>query len=81
MTLTIGDDVLRSARLSAEELRLELAIALFREERLTLAQAAGVAEIDRLSFQRALAARKIPIPYDLDGDLETLDQMRESEKP
>ena len=79
MTLTIGDDVLRSARLSAEELRLELAIALFREERLTLAQAAEVAEIDRLSFQRALARRKIPIPYDFDSDLETLRQMRENE--
>ena len=75
MTLTIDDDVLQAARLSAERLRLELAVALFRGDRLTLAQAARLAETDRLTFQHLLASRGIPLHYtseDWDEDLRTL---------
>jgi predicted HTH domain antitoxin len=59
----ISDDLLHAARMSAEDVRAELAVALFREERLTLAQAAEVAEMDRLTFQHVLAARRIPLHY------------------
>lgn len=66
MPVTISDDVLAAARLSEAQLRLELAVALFREERLTLAQASRVAEIDRLAFQSILAECEIPIHYGID---------------
>jgi predicted HTH domain antitoxin len=75
MTLTIADDVLHAARLSPDEVRLELAVALFQGDRLTLAQAADLADIDRLTFQHVLAARRIPVHYtpdDLTEDLQTL---------
>jgi predicted HTH domain antitoxin len=48
---------------------------LFERERLTLAQAARLARLDRLRFQHLLASRSIPIHYDLDefeADLDTL---------
>jgi predicted HTH domain antitoxin len=75
MTLTLNDDVLQSARMSVDEVRLELAVALFQGDRLTLAQAAELAETDRLTFQHVLAGRGIPLHYtteDLDEDLRTL---------
>ena len=75
MTLTIDDGILHSARLSAEDLRLELAVALFQGDRLTLAQAAELANTDRLTFQHVLAGRGIPLHYTAEGweeDLRTL---------
>ncbi len=75
MGVVIPDEVLRAADMSAEELRREVAIVLFQQERLSLGQASDLAELDRLSFQRLLAGRDIPIHYDvaeLEADIETL---------
>jgi predicted HTH domain antitoxin len=79
MPVTITDDVLAAAHLSGDELRLELAVALFREERLTLAQASRLAEMDQFSFQSVLADRQIPIHYGIEEfreDLRTADVLR-----
>lgn len=78
MSVTIPDEVLRSARLSEDELRRELAIMLFERERLTLAQAARLAGLDRLRFQHLLASRGISVHYDVaefEADLNTLRDM------
>ena len=64
MTVTLSDDLLRTAHITEAELKAELAVTLFQQERLTLAQAASLAEIPRLGFQRLLASRCIPIHYD-----------------
>jgi predicted HTH domain antitoxin len=75
MTLTLNDDVLHAASLSTDQLRLELAVALFQRDRLTLAQAARLAETDRLAFQHVLASRGIPLHYTVEDwaqDLRTL---------
>jgi len=59
-------------------LRRELAVALFREERLTLAQASRVAEMDQLAFQAVLADREIPLHYSVEDfreDVLTLDAL------
>lgn len=75
MSITISDDILASSGLTEKELRRELAIALFQVERLTLGQAAKVAEQTQLEFQKALASRCIPIHYgseELDEDLRTI---------
>lgn len=81
MTLTIDDDVLHAARLSAEQLRLELAIALFQGDRLTLAQAAGLAETDRLTFQHVLAGRGVPLHYTVEDWGEDLRTLHAAPKP
>ena len=76
--VTIPDDVLAAAHLSEVELRRELAVALFREERLTLAQASRLAEMNQFAFQSILAAREIPIHYGIEEfreDLRTIEAL------
>ena len=63
MPVTISDEVLAAAHISEPELKLELALTLFRQERLTLAQANRLAEKSQLAFQAVLADRQIPIHY------------------
>jgi len=63
MPVTIPDEVLAAAHISEPELKRELAVALFRQERLTLAQASRWAEVTQLAFQALLAEREIPIHY------------------
>ena len=78
MPLTIPDDVLAAAHLSESELKRELAVALFRQERLTLAQASRLGEMTQLAFQALLAERNIPIHYgseEFSEDLRTISQM------
>ncbi len=75
MSVTIPDDILQSARMSDAELRQELAILLFQQERLTLAQASRLAGMDLLRFQHLLASRGTSVHYDLEDfeqDLSTL---------
>ena len=79
MTLTISDDIVQSARLTEEEAKLEIAFRLFSLDRLTLAQASRLAEIDRLEFQHLLASRNIPLHYgekELAEDMENLTVFR-----
>ena len=75
MSMTIPDDVLRSARMTAAELRQEVAVLLYEREKLTLEQAANLAEMDQVDFRYLLASRRVPIHYDVEDfeqDLETL---------
>lgn len=66
MSVTISGEVLTAARISGPELKQELALTLFRQERLTLAQASRLAEMSQLAFQALLADRQIPIHYGLE---------------
>jgi predicted HTH domain antitoxin len=63
MPLTLPDELLESTKLTQAELQAELALALFQRERLTLGQAALLAGIPQLDFQRLLASRQIPLHY------------------
>ncbi|MBA4159489.1 MAG: UPF0175 family protein [Gemmatimonadetes bacterium] len=77
MSVTIPDDVLQAAQMSEAELRQELALLLFERERLTLAQAARLAGMERLRFQHLLASRGIPLHYDVTEFEEDLQTLRE----
>jgi predicted HTH domain antitoxin len=66
MTLTLPDDLLRSTQLTETELRAEIALTLFQQEKLTLGQAALLTGIPQLDFQRLLASRHIPIHYGIE---------------
>jgi predicted HTH domain antitoxin len=79
MPATISDDVLLAAHLSEPELRRELALTLFQQERLTLAQASRLAEITQLAFQALLAQRQIPIHYGVEEFREDLRILRHTE--
>ena len=61
--------------MTEQELRQEIGIMLFQREKLTLAQASKLAQLDFLQFQHLLASRKISVHYDieeLEQDLLTL---------
>ena len=78
MPVTIPDEVLAAAHISGPELKQELALTLFQQERLTLAQASRFAEMGQSAFQALLAERQIPIHYGIEefrDDLRTLRQM------
>ena len=78
MGIVIPDEIFNATHLSENELKQEIALMLFSKDKLTLAQAAKLAEMDRLSFQHLLASRKIPIHYgvdDLEHDLKTLKEL------
>jgi predicted HTH domain antitoxin len=78
MSVTISDEVLVAAHITESELKQELALTLFQQERLTLAQASRLAEMGQLAFQALLADRQIPIHYGIEEfheDLRTLRQM------
>lgn len=78
MPVTIPDEVLAAAHMSEPELKRELALTLFQQERLTLAQASSLAEMDQLTFQALLADRQIPIHYGVEEfreDVRTLHEL------
>jgi len=75
MGITIPDEILQAARMTADELKQEIAILLFQKEKLTLEQASRLAGISRLQFQHLLASRQIPVHYnvaDFEEDLKTM---------
>jgi predicted HTH domain antitoxin len=80
MSVTISDEVLTAAQISETELKQELALALFQQERLTLRQASRLAEMTQLAFQALLAERQIPIHYGVEEFREDLRVLRQPER-
>jgi len=81
MSLVIPDEILQATRMSAAELRQEIAVLLFEKEKLTLGQACRLAGMSQLQFQHLLASRQIPVHYDVaefEEDLKTLQELRRS---
>lgn len=71
----ISQDILDSARLSIPELKVELAVGLYAQGRLSIGKAHELAEMSLWEFRQLLAARKIATHYDkneLDQDISTL---------
>ena len=76
MSITISDEVLQTVQMSDSELRQEIAVLLFQQERFTLGQASRFADLNQLAFQLLLSSRKISLHYDiaeLREDLESLE--------
>jgi predicted HTH domain antitoxin len=78
MPVTISDAVLVAAHISEPELKQEVALTLFQQERLTLAQASRLAEMSQLAFQALLADRRIPIHYGVEEFREDLRTLRQT---
>ena len=65
-------------RFSADDLRLELACALYARGRVSAVSGADLSGVDLLTFQAALSEREIPRQYsaaDLDDDMAALDKL------
>jgi predicted HTH domain antitoxin len=59
MSVLISDDILQSAQISEVELKREVAILLFRQEKLGLNKARELAEMPMAEFQQELTKRGI----------------------
>ncbi|GIV60863.1 UPF0175 family protein [Rhodocaloribacter litoris] len=73
--LDIPQDILDSARMTVAELKIELAVHLYEQGRLSLGKACELAEMSLWQFRQLLAARRIAPHYDVDdlaGDITTL---------
>ena len=75
MTIELPD-VPASDRLTPEEIRLELACALYARGRLGKVAATELAGVDFFSFQRALSERGVPLytPQMLAADIQSLNE-------
>jgi predicted HTH domain antitoxin len=78
MSLIISDEILESIGLSETELLQEIAIALFREKKLSIGRASHLVGMNLLEFRRLLASRQISVGYGIDElneDLRVLEQL------
>ena len=78
MALVISDEMMRQADVTEAEIRLEIAILLYRSERYSIGKAAEFAGIGKMQMHKELAARKIPLNItieDVKADLEALQRL------
>ena len=75
VSIEIPQDVLDSARLTASELKVEMAVYLYAQGRLSIGKARGLAGMGLWEFRQLLASRHISPHYDvidLEEDVATL---------
>ena len=76
--LQVPQEILDSARLTMPELKVEIAVYLYSQRRLSVGKARELAGMSLWEFRQVLASRRIPPHYDeedLDQDLATLHEM------
>jgi predicted HTH domain antitoxin len=74
MQITI--DVPDTLQISETDLRTELAIALFQQQRITLGSTSQLARLHQIEFQQLIAARGICIHYEVEDLEEDLNSLR-----
>ena len=69
------------AQFTPEEMRLQLAVGMFIDQRFTLGQGAGTAGLSQSEFLHELGRRRIPVHYDdadVREDIETARQWEQT---
>jgi predicted HTH domain antitoxin len=79
--MEIAQDILDSARLTPSELKMELAVHLYEEGRLSVGKARELADMTLWEFRQLLASRRIPPHYDETDLAEDLATLRELGRP
>lgn len=77
-TIDVSQDILDTTRLTIAELKVELAIVLYAQERLSFGKAREFANMTHWEFRQMLASRRIHPHYDvaeLEEDVQTLRTM------
>lgn len=78
MSVVIPDDILQSTKMTEDELRLEIAIMLYKQEKISSGKARAWTGLTVIEFQHELAKRGLYINYDvedLQADVKTLQSM------
>ena len=75
MLLELNDKVINSTGLTDDELRIELAVRLYEDGKITVGQGGTMTGLGHVKFQHELGKREIPWQFDVEdlhADLETL---------
>ncbi|MEH2296528.1 UPF0175 family protein [Nostoc sp.] len=75
MSVVIPDDILQSTKMIEDELKLEIAIMLYKQEKISSGKARAWTSLTVIEFQHELAKRGLCINYDvedLQADVKTL---------
>jgi predicted HTH domain antitoxin len=75
--LEIPQDILDSARLTLDEIKVEIAISLYTQGRLSIGKARELAGMSLWEFRQLLASRRISPHYNVDDFEEDLTTLRE----
>ncbi|MEH2409671.1 UPF0175 family protein [Nostoc sp.] len=78
MSVVIPDDILQSTKMTEDELKLEIAIMLYKQEKISIGKARAWTRLTVIEFQHELAKRGLCINYDvedLQADVKTLQSM------
>ncbi len=75
MQITI--DLPDALQINEADLRTEIAISLFQQERITLGTASQLAGLHQIEFQQLIASRGICVHYDVEDLEQDLTSLRE----
>jgi predicted HTH domain antitoxin len=76
--LEVPQSILDSARLTISDLKVEIAVYLYAQDRLSIGKARELAGLSLWEFRQLLASRRIPPHYeivDLNEDMTTLREL------
>ncbi len=79
MVISIDEKILNWKKIPQEEIKLDLALGLFIDFKVTLAQAAAISGMSQGRFMEELAGRKIPLHYDINDYNDDLNVIKELE--
>ena len=77
-TIEISQDILNSARLTLTDLKVEIAISLYAQRRLSMGKARELAGMSLWEFRQLLSSRRVSPHYDvedLEQDMATLHEL------
>ncbi len=65
ISVQVPREIIHATRMSVDELKRELALALFQQGKLSFGKARELAGMTVWDFQLLLGSRKIPVHYDI----------------
>lgn len=78
MNITIPDSIFYAAKMTEEELRLEIALMLYKQEKISSGRVRAWTGLTVLEFQHELAKRELCLNYDVEdfqADMKALESL------
>ncbi|MCL1464162.1 UPF0175 family protein [Argonema galeatum] len=78
MSVVIPNDILQATKMTEDELKLEIAIMLYKQEKISSGKVRAWTKLTVIEFQHELAKRELCINYDVEdfqSDVKTLQSM------
>jgi predicted HTH domain antitoxin len=78
MSIVIPDDILQASKMTEDEIKLEIAILLYKQEKISSGKVRAWTGSTVLEFQHELAKRGLCINYDIEdlqADVKTLQSL------